>query len=61
MQKENLPESSDISLDKKGPISNKLSEDGIQNESLDSDHIGIEIISVAPSSLYEAVSARKQF
>ena len=61
MQKENLPESSDIALERKVPISNKLSEDGIQNESLDSDHIGIEIISVEPSNLYEAVSVLRNY
>ena len=61
MQKENLPESSDIALERKVPISNKLSEDGIQNESLDSDHICIEIISVEPSNLYEAVSVLRNY
>ena len=61
MEKENLPQSSDNSLEKKGLISQKLSEDGIENKSLISDHLGIEIISLEPSKLYEAVSVLKNY
>ncbi len=59
MDKENLPQSSEISIEKKGLISQRLSKDGIPNESLDNDHLGIEIISVKPGDLYEAVSNLK--
>ena len=48
-------------LEKRGLISEKLFEDGIKNESLGSDHIGIEIISVQPNNLYEAVSILKDY
>ena len=61
MEKDNLPQSPNSSIEKKGLISQKLSEEGIQNESLDSDHIGIENISVEPSNLYEAVSTLKKY
>ena len=37
MEKDNLPQSPNSSIEKKGLISQKLSEEGIQNESLDSD------------------------
>ena len=52
---------SDSSIEKEGPISQNLSKDGIPNESLPYDHIGIENISVEPSKLYEAVSALKSY
>ena len=61
MEKDNLPQSPNSSIEKKGLISQKLSEEGIQNESLDSDHIGIENISVEPSNLYEAVSTLRKY
>ena len=61
MEKENLPESSDKSIEKKGFISQKLLEDGIENESLVSDHLGIENISVEPNNLYMAVSVLKNY
>ena len=61
MEKDNLPQSPNSSIDKKGLISQKLFADGIQNESLDSDHIGIENISVKPCNLYEAVSTLKKY
>jgi len=38
-----------------------LSKDGIPNQSLPDDHIGIENISVEPSKLYEAVSALRNY
>ena len=52
---------SDSSIEKEGPISQNLSKDGIPNESLPYDHIGIENISVEPDKLYEAVSALKNY
>ena len=61
MDKENLPQSSEISIEKQGLISQRLSKDGIPNESLDCDHLGIEIISVKPGDLYEAVSNLKNY
>ena len=61
MEKENPSNPSDISIEKKGLISQQLSQEGIPNESLDNDHIGIEIISIEPSNLYEAVSILKTY
>ena len=61
MDKENIDNNSDTSLEKKDLISQKLSQDGIQNESLENDHLGIEIIAVKPENLYEAVSTLKKY
>jgi len=61
MEKDNLANSSDTSIEKEGVISQSLSKDGISNQSLANDHIGIENISVEPSKLYEAVSALKNY
>ena len=61
MEQENLSNSPDSSIEKKGLFSQKLSEDGIPNESMPCDHLGIEIISLEPSNLYEAVSALKTY
>ena len=40
-------------------ISQKLQNEGFENESLGLDHIGVEIISVKPSDLYEFISKLK--
>ncbi len=56
MEQENLPKSSDSTIAKKGLISQKLTKDGIPNDPLGFDHIGVEIISVKPNNLYQAVS-----
>ena len=61
MEKENTNKLSDSSIEKRGLISEQLSKDGIDNESLGEDHLGIEIISVQPSDLYEAVSNLKEY
>ena len=61
MEKENLPESNDKSIEKQGFISQKLSQEGIPNNSLANDHIGVEIVSVQPNDLYNAVSALKTY
>ena len=61
MEKDGLVQSSDNSLEKGGPISQNLSKDGIPNQSLTNDHLGIENISVDPSKLYEAVSALRGY
>jgi len=54
MEKDDLAKSSDTSIEKEGFISKFLSKDGISNQSLPDDHIGIENISVEPNKLYEA-------
>ena len=61
MEKDNLANSSDISIEKEGSISQSLSKDGISNQSLANDHIGIENISVEPDKLYKAVSALRNY
>ena len=61
MGEENQVKSSDGSIEKKGLISEQLIKDGIPNESLGIDHIGIEIIAVEPNSLYQAVSTLKEY
>ena len=61
MEKENLPASSDSSIEKNGIMSQKLAKDGIPNDSMGTDHIGIEIISVSPSNLYQAVSTLESY
>ncbi len=59
MEQGNSSNSSNSSIEKKGFISQKLSQDGIKNESMPCDNLGIEIIALEPSNLYEAVSALK--
>ena len=61
MEKDNLPKSSDSSIEKQGIISSKLSQDGVPNESMGSDHIGIEIIAVEPENLYKSISILKSY
>ena len=61
MDKENNINPSESSIEKKGLISEQLLKDGVSNESLGSDHIGIEIISVKPNNLYQAVSILKKY
>ena len=61
MDKDNQINTSDSPIEKRGLISEKLLKDGIKNESLGSDHVGIEIISVNPGNLYEAVSILKSY
>ena len=61
MEKENLPKSTEEIVEQKGVVSNQLSEDGITNESLGNDHIGVEILSVKPENLYEAISTLKGY
>ena len=56
MEKDGIATSSDTSIEKEGLISQSLCKDGIPNQSLANDHLGIENISVEPSKLYEAVS-----
>ena len=61
MGKDSLAKSSESPLEKKGVMSENLSRDGIPNESLANDHLGIENISVEPSKLYEAVSLLRKY
>ena len=61
MEKDNKNNSSELSIENKGFISEKLIKDGIPNESLGTDHIGIEIISVKPDKLYKTVSNLKDY
>ena len=61
MEKDGLAKSSDNALKKEGIVSQNLIKDGIPNQSLPDDHVGIENISVEPSKLYEAVSALKNY
>ena len=61
MEKENQINSPDGQLEKTGVISEKLKKDGITNETLGSDHIGVEIIAVQPNNLYKAVSTLKSY
>ena len=61
MEKDNQINNSETSIGKIGLISNKLLQDGIENVSQGSDHIGIEIISVEPSILYKTISKLKSY
>ena len=61
MEKEDLAKSSDTAIEKEGLISQYLSKNGISNQSLTNDHIGIENISVEPNKLYDAVSALRNY
>ena len=58
MEKDDLTKSSNTS---EGIISQNLSKDGISNQPLDNDHLGIENISVEPNKLYEAVLALRNY
>ena len=61
MEKDDLAKSSEDSIEQGGIVSQNLSKEGIPNQSLAHDHIGIENISVEPNKLYEAVSALKSY
>ena len=61
MEKDDLIKSSETSIGTEGLISRSLSKDGIQNQSLANDHLGIENISVEPSNLYQAVSTLRSY
>ena len=61
MDKEDLTNSPNTSIEKDGPISQHFSKNGIPNQPLANDHIGIENISVEPNKLNEAVLALKNY
>ena len=50
MEKDGLAKPSDTSIEREGLISQSLLKDGIPNQSLSDDHIGIENISVEPNN-----------
>ncbi len=59
INKNNSTSSEEEIIETRGIISKKLLSEGIQNESLDNDHLGIEVLSVKPNFLYESVSKLK--
>ncbi len=61
MEKDPLEKSSEISIEREALISNSLSKDGIPNQPLANDQLGIENIAVEPSKLYEAVSSLRSY
>ena len=61
MDKEDLAKSTNNSIEKEGPISQYFSNNGIPNQPLADDHLGIENISVEPSKLNEAVLALRNY
>ena len=61
MDEENLPKTSEELAEPRGIVSNQLYKDGISNDSLGQDHIGVELISVKPEKLYEAISTLKKY
>ena len=61
MDKEDLAKSQNTSIEKEGPISQNLSKDGIPNQPLANDHIGIENISIEPSKLNEAALVLRKY
>ena len=61
MEKENLPKTAEEIVEQRGKVSSQLLNDGISNESLGNDHIGVEILSVKPEKLYEAISNLKRY
>ena len=61
MDKEDLAKLPNTSIQKEGPVSQNLSKDGIPNQPLANDQLGIENISVEPSKLNEAVLALRNY
>ena len=61
MEKEDISQPADLSIEPSGFVSQNLSKDGIPNQSLANDHLGIENISLEPSKLYQAVSALRNY
>ena len=61
MGNENSPNSSEEIVEQRGIVSNQLFKDGILNESLGNDHIGVEILSVNPGELLEAICTLKKY
>ena len=61
MENNSSPDSSEKIVKQNGIVSYQLSQDGITNESLGNDHIGVEILSVKPEKLYETISTLKGY
>ena len=61
MGNENSPNTAEEIVEQRGIVSKQLSKDGILNESLGNDHIGVEILSVKPGELLEAISTLKKY
>ena len=61
MDKEDLAKLPNTSIENEGPVSQNLSKDGIPNQPLANDQLGIENISVEPSKLNEAVLALRNY
>ena len=60
MEKENNLPKEEL-VDQRGFISKKLFNENIDNHSLGTDHIGVEIISVEPDNLYKTISKLKTY
>ena len=60
MEKDNIEQKEEL-VDQRGLISKKLIKENIDNDSLGTDHIGVEILAVEPDNLYETISKLKSF
>ena len=60
MEKENKLPNEEL-VDQRGLISKKLINENIDNNSLGTDHIGVEILSVEPDNLYKTISKLKTY
>ncbi len=60
MEKENNSFKEEL-VDQRGLISKKLINENIDNNSLGTDHIGVEILAVEPDNLYKTISKLKTF
>ena len=60
MEKENKLPNEEL-VDQRGLISKKLINENIDNDSLVTDHIGVEILSVEPDNLYKTISKLKTY
>jgi len=54
-----IKNTNDELVDQRGEVSKVLASENIENESLGEDHIGVEIISVAPDNLYKVITRLK--
>ena len=61
MDKQDLAKLPNTSIENEGPVSQNLSKDGIPNQPLANDQLGIENISVEPNKLNEAVLALRNY
>ena len=60
MEKENNLPKEEL-VDQRGFYSKKLINENIDNDSLGTDHIGVEILSVEPNNLYKTISKLKTY